>query len=70
MKNLELEQMELLEGGRLSSYDKCVLGAATTGGITAGLWGLATGPGAGVAFLGGWIFSGIAGMAGCAVVAN
>lgn len=48
MKNLELNQMERLEGGKLSAQDKCVilcigagLLAVATGGMAAGAGGMA-----------------------------
>ncbi|NNJ89449.1 MAG: hypothetical protein HKP53_08595 [Eudoraea sp.] len=61
MKSLELSQMSKLSGG-LTSYEKCVLGSATTGAIAGGLAG---GP---VGLLAGWVFTAIGAMAGCAIM--
>jgi hypothetical protein len=61
MKKLNLNEMECLKGGQMSSYDKCVIGSATTGAIAGAFVG---GP---VGLLGGWIFTGIGAMVGCAI---
>ena len=61
MKTLELNQMENVIGG-LTSYEKCVLGSATTGAIAGGLAG---GP---VGLLAGWVFTSIGALAGCAIM--
>ena len=62
MKKLELKEMEIVKGGAMSSYEKCVLGNATTGAIAGGIAG---GP---VGLLAGWVFTGIGALAGCAIM--
>lgn len=61
MKTLNLNEMEQINGG-LTSYEKCVLGSATTGAITGAFFG---GP---VGMLAGWVFTSIGAMAGCAIM--